>query len=71
MQYTFAENSTRLGIASLVKLVATSTPKLSALLPTVKRTAQTGTQSLASIKPGLAGASLAAAAPTFIVTALQ
>ena len=71
MQQTFVANSTRLDIASLVKLVATSTPTLSVLFPTVTRTAKTGTQSLADTKPGLAGASLAAAAPTFIVTALQ
>ena len=71
MQLKLAANSTRLGIASLVKPVATSTPIPSALLPTVTRTAKTGTPSLVATKPGLAGASLAAAAPTFIVTVQQ
>ena len=42
--------------------------KLSALLPTVTRSVLT---SHAATMSGLEGASLAAAAPTFIVTALQ
>ena len=45
--------------------------KLSALLPTVTRSVLTGTPSHATTMLGLEGASLAAAAPTFIVTVHQ
>ena len=41
------------------------------VLPIVTRSVQTGTPSHVATMPGLAGASLVAAAPTFIVTVRQ